>query len=84
MRESLRIAIARFPDRGHAIEELARVNDDFQSLCDELADVDAAFERWKQSPSPVREARCAEYQELVDDLAAEVETILNCLSRRVP
>ena len=77
MDHSLLVAIARFPDRGHAIEELARRDEDFRSLCADLADAQAALEHWRCSVSPVREARCAEYQDLVRDLAVEVEAALD-------
>jgi len=72
MHHAVQAAIARFPDRGHAIEELARTNDDFRSLCEDLAEAEAALARWEHSSSPVREARCAEYGELVRDLAVEI------------
>lgn len=42
MDQSVLVAIARCPDRGHAIEEFARRNEDFQSLCADLADAEAA------------------------------------------
>lgn len=71
------VAIARFPDRGHAIEELARRDEDFLSLCADLADAQAALERWEHSVLPVREARCAEYRDLIRDLAVEVDAALD-------
>jgi hypothetical protein len=71
------VAIARFPDRGHAIEELARRNEDFRSLCADLADAEAAAVRWEHSSLPVGKARTAEYQELARDLAAELEATLD-------
>jgi hypothetical protein len=70
-------AIARFPDRGHAIEKLARTDEDFRGLCADLADAEAAVAHWEHAPSPVREARCAEYRDLVRDLAAELEVTLD-------
>ena len=77
MDQSVLVAIARFPDRGHAIEELARSNEDFRSLCADLADAEAAAVRWEHSPSPVSEARSAEYRELARDLAAELQATLD-------
>ena len=77
MDRRLLAAIARFPDRGHAIEELARTDEDFQSLCEDFAAAQAALVHWERSSSPVREARCAEYRELVRDLAAEIEAELD-------
>lgn len=77
MQHAVQAAIARFPDRGHAIEELARRDEDFLALCTDLADAEAALVRWKGSDLVFREARCAEYRELVRDLAAEIETMLD-------
>jgi hypothetical protein len=82
MDRSVLPAIARFPDRGHAIEKLARADEDFRSLCADLAAAEAAFVHWKRSSSPVREARCAEYRDLVRDLAAEIEATLDRSNRR--
>ena len=77
MDQSVLVAIARFPDRGHAIEELARTDDDFRSLCADLADAEAAAVRWEHSLSPVRGGRSAEYRELAKDLAAELKATLD-------
>jgi hypothetical protein len=77
MDQAVLVAIARFPDRGHAIQELARRNDDFRSLCADLADAEAAAVRWERSPSSVSGARCAEYRELAKDLAAELAATLD-------
>ena len=77
MDRSVMAAIARFPDRGHAIEKLARTDEDFRGLCADLADAEAAVVHWERAPTPVREARCAEYRDLVRDLAAELEATLD-------
>jgi hypothetical protein len=77
MDRSVLVAIARFPDRGHAIEELARTDEDFRSLCADLAEAEAALLRWERSSSPVKDARCAEYRDLARDLAAELEAMLD-------
>ena len=82
MDQSLLVAIARFPDRGHAIEELARTNEDFRSLCADLADAEAAAARWQHSSLPVSAARSAEYRELARDLAAELAVTLDRHSQR--
>jgi hypothetical protein len=77
MDRRLLAAIAHFPDRGHAIEELARRDEEFLLLCADLAEAEAALARWERSDAPVREARCAEYRELVQDLAVEIEAKLD-------
>jgi hypothetical protein len=77
MHYAVQAVIARFPDRGHAIEELAHNDDDFRSLCEDFAEAEAALARWERSSSSVREARCAEYRDMVRDLAAEIEAELN-------
>ena len=84
MDQTVLVAIARFPDRGHAIEELARTDDDFRSLCADLAEAEAAALRWARSSSPVSGSRSAEYRDLVRDLAAELEATLDRPSRRQP
>jgi hypothetical protein len=77
MEQCVLVAIARFPDRGHAIEELAKRDEDFRSLCADLADAEAAAVRWERSSSPVSGARSAEYRELARDLAAELQATLD-------
>ncbi|KAB0267282.1 hypothetical protein [Microvirga brassicacearum] len=77
MHHAVQAAIARFPDRGHAIAELARTDDSFLSLCEDLAEAEAVLARWERSSSSVNEASCTEYRELVMDLAAELATELD-------
>jgi hypothetical protein len=77
MDQNVLVAIARFPDRGHAIEDLARRNEDFRCLCADLADAEAAAVRWEQTALPVSKARTAEYRELARELAAELEATLD-------
>lgn len=77
MDRDLLVAVAHFPDRGHAIQELARTNEEFRSLCADLAEAEAARVRWEQSSSPVKDARSAEYRGLVSDLAAELAATLD-------
>lgn len=77
MDRNLLVAVAQFPDRGHAIEKLARTNEEFCSLCTDLAEAKAALLRWEQSSSPVKRARAIEYRGLMNELAAEVEAILD-------
>ncbi len=77
MDQSLLAAIARFPDRGRAIKELAAMDEGFHALCADLRDAEAALTRWEQAPSPVQEERCTEYRELAAGLADEIKTALD-------
>src|SRR5688500_16477130 len=77
MDQSVLVAIARFPDRGHAIEALARTDEAFLLLSADLADAEAAAVRWEHSSLPVSVARSAEYRELAQDLAAELAATLD-------
>lgn len=72
MEQSVLVAIARFPGRGNAIEDLARTDEDFRSLCADLADAEAAAARWEHSSSTVSGVRSAEDRDLARDLAAEL------------
>ncbi len=53
------------------------MDESFQSLCEDLAEAQAALVRWERSTSPVGAARCAEYRILVRDLAAELAAELD-------
>jgi hypothetical protein len=76
MNEGVLAAVRHFPERQRAIETLAASDESFESLCADLADAEAALAGWQASTAAVREARCAEYRDLVEDLAREVEMAL--------
>ncbi len=76
MDEGVLAAVRRFPEWQRAIETLAGRDENFRSLCVDLADAEAALVGWQASTAAVREARCAEYRDLVEDLAREVEAAL--------
>jgi hypothetical protein len=80
MDQGVRAAAGRFPTRQRAIEALAARNDDFRSLCADLAEAQVALRRWEQSSSLVREQRCSEYASLVESLASEIEDALEAAS----
>ena len=82
MHPSVKAAIAYFPDRGHAIAELARTDEDFLSLCEDLAASEEALAIWERSHSSARAARCSEYRELIRDLTAELAAELDRQSQR--
>jgi hypothetical protein len=80
MDQGVRAAIERFPMWRRAIEALATRNDDFCSLCEDLAEAQVALRRWEQSSSEVREQRCMEYASLVESLASEIKDALETAS----
>jgi hypothetical protein len=80
MDEKLGAAKRRFPERWRAIEERAFCDEDFRSLCADLADAEAAAVQWANSPSPKRDQRQAEYLCLAVELTKEIEAILDAAS----
>ncbi|RDJ27865.1 hypothetical protein DWF00_09740 [Bosea caraganae] len=77
MDQSLLAVIARFPDRGRAVKELAATDEGFRALCADLRDAETALVGWEHSSLPVRDERCIEYRELVDGLADEIRAALD-------
>lgn len=73
-------ATRRFPFKGVAIEERAARDGEFRDLCTDFADAETELLRWEQSTEPKRDERCAEYQELVADLAREIAASLDTAS----
>jgi len=80
MEKGLQAALRRFPLKGQEIRRHALANSTFRSLCDDLADAEAASNQWGQSPSPQSNLRRSEYQILAEELATEIEQMLGALS----
>jgi len=64
--------VRRFPQFELAIRRLMDRNETFRDMCEELAEAELALSRVDAAPPPLREARRAEWQELVDRLVGEV------------
>jgi hypothetical protein len=78
MDKGLVAAIRRFPLKGQKIRRLALADGSFLSACYDLADAEAALNRLATSSSfPHRDSRLDEYEILVNELAGEIENILN-------
>jgi hypothetical protein len=77
MDQGITAAIRRFPARRQAIEERAARDEEFLSLCADLAEAEAALHQWEIRADPRRNQRCAEYRILADDLANEIEEALD-------
>lgn len=65
-------AIKLLPRHKKEIQELALLDEEFRSICTDLADAEAALQRHAKSTFPDSSERYAEYQHLVDDLELEL------------
>lgn len=72
MERGVLAAEQRFPDLGGDIRRLAFADPAFRALCDDLADAQAAVERWAATPSGQAPSRRAEYEQLAAELADEI------------
>jgi hypothetical protein len=65
-------AVRRYPQFELAIRRLIEIDESFRDICEELGDAELALAHVGNLPVAVREARRAEWQELVDRLVGEV------------
>jgi predicted lipid-binding transport protein (Tim44 family) len=70
-------AARRFPQAELAILRLLRSSEAFRELCEELADADLALSNVPTDVASIRETRTREWQDLIDELVAEVEAALH-------
>jgi hypothetical protein len=73
----LQAASRLFPARGAQIEELLERDENFRAMCDDLAAAGRALAAVEQFPEDLRAARRLEYEELIAELAAEIEGALD-------
>jgi hypothetical protein len=74
----LQAIVQRLPVRGQEIERLAEESETFLGICEDFADAEAALRHWSAAPpSSTIEARKAEYVTLVEELAIEIEQLLD-------
>jgi hypothetical protein len=71
-RAALSAAVRRYPQFELAIRRLIDADESFRDICEELADAELALSEVDKLPLALREARRAEWQELVDRLAEEL------------
>ena len=83
MEKGLLAAIRHFPLKSQEIRRRALADTNFRSLCDDLADAEAALDRWAHSPMPQSGARRAEYEILVTELVNEIECLLDVCDENV-
>ncbi|EHK54297.1 hypothetical protein [Allomesorhizobium alhagi] len=75
-REAFSAALRRYPQYELAIRRLMAQSEAFCDMCEELAEAELALSKVDRVASAVREARRAEWQDLIDRLVAEVGTAL--------
>lgn len=74
-------ALRRFPRRSLEITRLAVADSSFRSLCEDLREAEEALERWSRMPSDQSATRRSEYNLLVEELASEIEGIVDRRAR---
>lgn len=67
----------RFPRFELTIHRLVDRSESFRDMCEELAEAEFALSMVDKMPPTLREARRAEWHELVDRLVGEVGAVLN-------
>ena len=75
----LAAALRRFPARSLQIKELSIRDESFRGMCEDFAAAENALAHAGQLPIHVREERRAEFESLVESLAAEIEQALGPL-----
>jgi hypothetical protein len=76
MEKGVQAAIKRFPLKAKEIRRVALANMTFRSLCEDLADAEAACDQWGVSGAANSKERRSEYQVLMNELAIEIENML--------
>jgi hypothetical protein len=62
----------QLPEYRHRIRECMRVDQEFQSLCEDYGDAFEALRRWEGSADSHRPARIEEFRRLLGELEAEI------------
>jgi hypothetical protein len=75
-REALSAALRRFPRFELTIRRLIDADETFCDICEELAEAELALATVDGLQPGLREARRAEWQELVDRLAGEAKAVI--------
>ncbi|WP_419695545.1 hypothetical protein ACN2CC_03095 [Mesorhizobium muleiense] len=70
-------AARRFPQKELAIRRLMTHSEPFRDMCEELAEPEVALPKVPQTPPDLRRARTIEWQEVVEQLVAEVAATLH-------
>lgn len=63
--------------RRKEIEQLSARSESFRDLCADFAMAQDVLGEWRVSSAPEREERCAEYRQLISELAEEIDAALD-------
>ena len=66
----------RFADEKENLQELMKIDSEFLDICKDYDLCTQAILYWQNDDSPVAENRVKEFQEIAEDLAAEISTRL--------
>jgi hypothetical protein len=75
--DGLAAVLRRFPMHAAQMRTLIERNENFRTMCDDLACVEQALLSVDKMPSDIREDRRREFTELIDGLATEIERALS-------
>ncbi len=75
--EGLASALRRFPTHAAQIRALIMRNENFRTICDDLACAEQALLAVDRFEAGIRDARRREFTEMVDDLSVELERLLS-------
>ena len=76
MSTGLQAATLRLPAKVREIKDLIVKDENFRSICDDLAAAESALRQVDQMPEALRAERRREYESLVESLTAEIEEAL--------
>ena len=82
MEKRLQAIVRRLPYRDKEIERLAKDDGTFFGICEDYADAEAALGHWNAAlPNATAQSRKTEYTTLVEELAIEIEHLLDAAAR---
>jgi hypothetical protein len=74
--KGLSAALRRFPAHASEVEHLVATDENFRSLCDDLAAAEAALLGFPELPVAIKAERRIECESWIESLSAEIENAL--------
>ena len=75
--QELAAVLSRYPERSLRIRHLYVSDETFRELCSDLADTERAIKSVEDLPDPIRSERRAEFAEMANYLAGEIERAIS-------